>query len=391
MIRHQFGQVEYASEHWFRLAATTLAEPHPRRRAGDAGEADAPRTSATSTSSRSATTSRASSSSSARAASSRSLVTLASRRDQADLASVGGLPQRPPPGPPPTRRRRSSAGSTRPPHGRPVTRVGERVVRRLHEFDRAADRGGVQRRPAQRDGRARVRAQREAPPRVRGAREPRLSRPSSSAASPASGTVRVFIGSENPAEDMARRLARPRPVRAAGPRRRRGRRPRADAHGVSAGDRHGPLRIRAHERARSTTSTPDHDARGPGSSIRHRKTRAEERIEELDVSPGGARRRRPSRTVTPPSATTRVAKADEYLAALQRERAEFRTSSAARPRSASATPAWRARTSSARSSSSPTTSTSRSTTRRRASRATPGSTASPRSTASCACSSRARA
>jgi heat-inducible transcriptional repressor len=25
MIRHQFGQIEYASEHWFRLAATTLA------------------------------------------------------------------------------------------------------------------------------------------------------------------------------------------------------------------------------------------------------------------------------------------------------------------------------------------------------------------------------
>ncbi len=25
MIRHQFGQVEYASEQWFRLAATTLA------------------------------------------------------------------------------------------------------------------------------------------------------------------------------------------------------------------------------------------------------------------------------------------------------------------------------------------------------------------------------
>ena len=31
MIRHQFGQVEYASEHWFRLAATTLedlTQPH---------------------------------------------------------------------------------------------------------------------------------------------------------------------------------------------------------------------------------------------------------------------------------------------------------------------------------------------------------------------------
>ena len=25
MIRHQFGQVEFASEHWFRLAASTLA------------------------------------------------------------------------------------------------------------------------------------------------------------------------------------------------------------------------------------------------------------------------------------------------------------------------------------------------------------------------------
>ena len=25
MIRHQFGQVEFASEHWFRLAASTIA------------------------------------------------------------------------------------------------------------------------------------------------------------------------------------------------------------------------------------------------------------------------------------------------------------------------------------------------------------------------------
>src|SRR3990172_555442 len=29
MIRHQFGQVEFASEHWFRLAASTIA-PAPR-------------------------------------------------------------------------------------------------------------------------------------------------------------------------------------------------------------------------------------------------------------------------------------------------------------------------------------------------------------------------
>ena len=54
MIRHQFGQVEFASEHWFRLAATTLASL--TRAAGIATPAKpATRTSATSTSSRSAT------------------------------------------------------------------------------------------------------------------------------------------------------------------------------------------------------------------------------------------------------------------------------------------------------------------------------------------------
>ena len=39
MIRHQFGQVEYASEHWFRLAATTLASV--TRAAGNATPAKA--------------------------------------------------------------------------------------------------------------------------------------------------------------------------------------------------------------------------------------------------------------------------------------------------------------------------------------------------------------
>ena len=29
MIRHQFGQVEFSSEGWFRLAASTLAAPIP--------------------------------------------------------------------------------------------------------------------------------------------------------------------------------------------------------------------------------------------------------------------------------------------------------------------------------------------------------------------------
>ena len=39
MIRHQFGQVEFASEHWFRLAATTLASVTRVGRPRDAGQA----------------------------------------------------------------------------------------------------------------------------------------------------------------------------------------------------------------------------------------------------------------------------------------------------------------------------------------------------------------
>ena len=39
MIRHQFGQVEYASEHWFRLAATTLASVTRAAGLGDARQA----------------------------------------------------------------------------------------------------------------------------------------------------------------------------------------------------------------------------------------------------------------------------------------------------------------------------------------------------------------
>jgi molecular chaperone GrpE len=64
---------------------------------------------------------------------------------------------------------------------------------------------------------------------------------------------------------------------------------------------------------------PEHDPATPRRTS-HRRTRTEERIEELDVSPAvlagqldalGAER------------DAAIAKADEYLAALQRERAEF--------------------------------------------------------------------
>ena len=51
-----------------------------------------------------------------------------------------------------------------------------------------------------------------------------------------------------------------------------------------------------------------------------RKTRAEERIEELDVSPSALAAQLEEATAARDEA---VAKADEYLAALQRERAEF--------------------------------------------------------------------
>ena len=39
MIRHQFGQVEFATDQWFRLAATTLASADAVGRAGDARQA----------------------------------------------------------------------------------------------------------------------------------------------------------------------------------------------------------------------------------------------------------------------------------------------------------------------------------------------------------------
>ena len=77
---------------------------------------------------------------------------------------------------------------------------------------------------------------------------------------------------------------------------------------------------RPHERADRPplrlTTTPR-----PRDRMTHRKTRAEERIEELDVSAGRPRRR--GRRRCSAERDEALAKADEYLAALQRERAEF--------------------------------------------------------------------
>ena len=123
----------------------------------------------------------------------------------------------------------------------------------------------------------------------------------------------------------------------------------------------------------------------------HHKTRAQERIDELDASPAALAADLDA--VRKPSATTRPRKADEYLNALQRERAEFmnfkrRSSRGARAR-APGSPSESLIAQGPRD-------------RRRlrprdrgaagrAGRTTRGSRASPRSTASCACCSRARA
>jgi molecular chaperone GrpE len=65
---------------------------------------------------------------------------------------------------------------------------------------------------------------------------------------------------------------------------------------------------------------PDHDAAAPRRSSHRTKTRAEERIEEIDASPAALAAEVDELRAERDAAQ---AKADEYLNALQRERAEF--------------------------------------------------------------------
>ena len=178
MIRHQFGQVEFASEHWFRLAATTLASL--TRAAGLATPAKPTpahlrRLDLVAISDRLASLILVLREGSLKQV----LVTLDEPTDAGRPVGRGGRPQRPARRPHRRRTRSARSRASTPPtrRSRSHRRVGERVVARPPASStRAADRGAVQRRPAQRDGRARVRPEREAPPRVRGAREPRLPR-----------------------------------------------------------------------------------------------------------------------------------------------------------------------------------------------------------------------
>ena len=202
MIRHQFGQVEYASEHWFRLAATTLASL--TRAAGLATPAK-PSTAhlrhldLVAISDRLASLILVLREGSLKQV----LVTLDEPTDQADLSAAAAFLND------------LLAGLTADDAERVLgrldpadptvalhRRVGERVVRSLHEFDSAAIEELFS------DGLLNVMAapefaQSEKLRRVFAALENRAYLAELISGVAGAGTVRAFIGSENPAEDMA--------------------------------------------------------------------------------------------------------------------------------------------------------------------------------------------
>jgi heat-inducible transcriptional repressor len=202
MIRHQFGQVEYASEHWFRLAATTLASV--TRAAGLATpakpiSAHLRRLDLVSISDRLASLILVL----REGALKQVLVTLDHATEQEELSAVAN------------RLNELLDGKTAPEAARvlssldvedPATdlprRVGERVVRALQEFDGAAIEELFS------DGLLNVMAapefaQSEKLRRVFAALENRAYLAELIGSVAGSGRICVFIGSENPAEEMA--------------------------------------------------------------------------------------------------------------------------------------------------------------------------------------------
>jgi heat-inducible transcriptional repressor len=138
MIRHQFGQVEFASEHWFRLAASTIASlTHAAGLATPAKPASARvrRIDLVSINERMASLVLVLREGSIK----QSLVTLVSPEDQAALSIVAAVLNE--------RLVDASSGQVeralarlgpRTPHVELVRRVGERVMRMLDDYDRAA-------------------------------------------------------------------------------------------------------------------------------------------------------------------------------------------------------------------------------------------------------------
>ena len=201
MIRHQFGQVEFASEHWFRLAATTLASV--TRSAGLATpakptSAHVRRVDLVGISDRLASLILVL----REGALKQLLVNLDAPTPQDDLSTVAnrlndlleGL----------TAREAAAAIDRLDPDPTLdlARRVGERVVRALQEFDSAAIEELFS------DGLLNVMAapefaHSEKLRRVFAALENRAYLAELIGAVAGSGTVRIYIGSENPAEEMA--------------------------------------------------------------------------------------------------------------------------------------------------------------------------------------------
>ena len=177
MIRHQFGQVEFANEQWFRLAASTLASADRARR-------PSPRPS-----SRRPAASVASTSCPPPSASASLLLVMADGPVKQVLLNLdreytGGRTRRDR-----ARRRPRAAGQDDRRRSTPCstrcasvpasvdalfTQAVERVVAGHARVRRRCGRGGLQRGPAQRHGGARVRALRAAAPRLQRAAGPRL-------------------------------------------------------------------------------------------------------------------------------------------------------------------------------------------------------------------------
>ncbi|MEI7744020.1 MAG: heat-inducible transcriptional repressor HrcA [Chloroflexota bacterium] len=202
MIRHQFGQVEYASEHWFRLAATTLASV--TRAAGLATpakplSAHLRRLDLVSISDRLASLILVLREGALRQV----LVTLDRPVDQDELSAVANRLNELLDG---TTAHAAAAAMATVDGEDPATdlhrKVGERVVRSLQEFDGAAIEELFS------DGLLNVMAapefaQSEKLRRVFAALENRAYLASLIGGVAGSGRVCVFIGSENPAEEMA--------------------------------------------------------------------------------------------------------------------------------------------------------------------------------------------
>ena len=228
MIRHQFGQVEFASEHWFRLAATTLASV--TRAAGLATPAK-PRDAHIRRIDLVAINERMASLILVlrEGAIKQALVTFSEDDaiDQPTLnAAAALLNERIADLTASQAEARLAALADGDRIQAVAARVGERIVKVAARVRRGRHRGGLQRRPAQRHGGPRVRPERQASAGLLGAREPRLPR----RAGRQRRRLRHHPDLHRPRERAGRHergVARPRAVRSAGPGDRGRRRPRA--------------------------------------------------------------------------------------------------------------------------------------------------------------------